>query len=316
MLCTSLEKCSERMRHAGNMTIKRFINTKTKACILNSAICEELNKFQYKSLWDFLKKFKNVCFLTYFLNKTVLLRDRKRRTARAPPPPTSKSFQNVCPIFCPKFCPFFLSIFCWGGTPGPPSLGVPPGGTPPVGGVPQGGAPPVGGYPQGAPPQLGGTPGGTPQLGCTPGGAPPVGGYPRGTPQLGGTPGGAPPPVGGTPGAPPMLGGVPPGVTPQLGGIPGGNPPVGGYPRGRPPCEQTNWKQYLPVILRMRAVKIKEFWDPSTYYQENRTLKCPRVSTDHLTNYLLLGTQKLIVHITVFPYSLKYKNSHRRPHIV
>ena len=138
-------------------------------------------------------------------------------TARGvpPAPPTSKSFQNVCPIFCPN----------------------------------------LGGYPRGHPLQLGGTPGGTPsswgevppggppQLGGTPRGAPPVGGTP---PQLGGLPPGAPPVGGGlTLGAPP----------PQLGGLPRGRPPqFEGYPRGRPPCEQTNWKHYLPVILRMRAV--------------------------------------------------------------
>ena len=44
------------------------------------------------------------------------------------------------------------------------------------------------------------------------------------------------------------LWGYPPGCPPPLGG--------GGLPWGCPPCEQTNWKHYLPVILRMRAVKI------------------------------------------------------------
>ena len=67
------------------------------------------------------------------------------------PPPTSKSFQNVCRIFCPKFCPFFvqnfvyflsktLSILCWGGYPRgrPPSWGVPLGAPPQLGGGPPG----------------------------------------------------------------------------------------------------------------------------------------------------------------------------------
>ena len=223
-------------------------------------------------------------------NKTVLLRDRKRRTARAPPPPkVSKMFvqfcvQNVCPIlsiFCPKLCPFFCPFFCWkgggyprgrppptpvggGGTPGgapsSPQLGggVPPGAPPPPvgGGVPPGAAPPPvgggGGTPGGAPPQLmGGYPRGRPPppvRGGTPGGAPPVGG--------GGTPGGAPPSSGG--------GGVPPGAPPPKleGGTPGGAPPPPPSWGGGPPCGQTNWKHYLPVILRMRAVKIRSsrFW--------------------------------------------------------
>ena len=128
--------------------------------------------------------------------------------------------QFFCPFFCPKFCPTFLSKFGGGVPPGPPL----------VGGIPRG-CPPSWGVPPGAPPLSWGVP---------PGGAPPpVGGVP---------PGGAPPPVGGggTPGGAPLSWGVPPGC-----------PPVGGNPRGRPPgapCEQTNWKDYLPVILRMRAV--------------------------------------------------------------
>ena len=74
-------------------------------------------------------------------NKTVLLRDRKRRTARAPPPPpppppkVSKMFvqffvQNVCPKFCPFLVPNFVQHFC-------PNLlggGVPPGAPPQLGG--------------------------------------------------------------------------------------------------------------------------------------------------------------------------------------
>ena len=151
-------------------------------------------------------------FIRFYGNKTVLLRDRKRRTGPRPPP-TSKSFpkclsifcpkfcpffvQNVCPIFCPKFCPFFVQHFCpnlFLGEP-PPQLGGGgyPRGRPPSWGYPCWHPPPVvqiyfGGYPQG---RL--TP--APQLGeGTPGGTPPVGGVPLGAPQLGGTPGGAPPP--------------------------------------------------------------------------------------------------------------------------
>ena len=147
-------------------------------------------------------------------NKTVLLRDRKRRTARAPPTPkVSKMLvqfyvQNfvhflskTLSIFCPKFYPTFLSKF-GGVPPGPPPVGGTPGGAPPVGGVgvTPGAPPQLGGSPGGAPPILGGTPGGTPPVGGTPGVPPHVGGYPWGAPQLGGTPGGAPPPpVGGYP---------------------------------------------------------------------------------------------------------------------
>ena len=143
----------------------------------------------------------------YTNNKTVLLRDSKRRTARAPP--TSKSFQNVCPFLCPKFCPFFVQNFCpffvqiyFGGgvTPGcapqvggyprrllPSRRGVPPGAPPPTGGYPW--APSWGGVPRGPLPQLGVPPGGPPSWGV-PLGAPSWGGTTRGPPQLGGTPGG------------------------------------------------------------------------------------------------------------------------------
>ena len=54
-------------------------------------------------------------------NKTVLLRDRKRRTARAPPqPPKVSKVSNqffVQNFFCPKlFCPkLFVQNFFWGG---------------------------------------------------------------------------------------------------------------------------------------------------------------------------------------------------------
>ena len=188
-------------------------------------------------------------------------------TARGvpPAPPTSKSFQNVCPIFvqnfahflskilsifCPKLCPFFLSIFCWGGHPwGPPQLGVPPGTPPPVGGYPRGQTPPpdgvyyrphteydgkvmfsvclsLGGYPRGPPPSWAVSLGGRPR------------GYPP-PPQLGGGAPGVPPNWGGAPGGTtPQLGGRPPGVPPNWGGAPGGTtPPTGGAPPGYPP----NW---------------------------------------------------------------------------
>ena len=174
-----------------------------------------------------------------FTNKTVLLRDRKRRTACAPdlqkfPKCLSNFLSKILSIFCPKLCPFFLSIFCWGGYPRgcPPQLrGVPPG-APQLGGTP--GGPPIfcpkfcptflsksnWGVPPGAPPpSWGGTPRGAPQLGgVTPGGAPQLGGYPRGHP----------PPVGGYPGGAPSWG-VPPGASPSW-GVPPGAPPVGGYP--------------------------------------------------------------------------------------
>ena len=56
------------------------------------------------------------------------------------------------------------------------------------------------------------------------------------------------------PGVPPSRG-VPLGWCPlQFGGYPW-SPPSWGDSRGTPPpCEQTNWKHYLPVIHRMRAV--------------------------------------------------------------
>ena len=114
----------------------------------------------------------------FSLNKTVLLRDRKRRSARAP---TSKSFQNVCPIFlskmlsifCPKLCPFFVPKFVQHVCPN--LWGVPPGASPTprhvgVGGYP-GGAPLVGGYPRG--PSSWGVPPGAPYWGVPPG-PPPV----------------------------------------------------------------------------------------------------------------------------------------------
>ena len=134
-------------------------------------------------------------------------------TARGvpPAPPTSKSFQNVCPILCPKclsnFVSKILSIFCpklcpffVGGVP----LGAPP---PQLGGVPPGAPPQLGGYPRGRPPSWGVVPPGAP-----PPPPPPVGG--------GGVPPGAPPP-------PSWGGGVPPGAPPpQLGGgTPGAPPP-------------------------------------------------------------------------------------------
>ena len=148
----------------------------------------------------------------YMSNKTVLLRDCKRRTARAPhlqkfQKCLSNFLSKTLSIFCPKFCPTFLSKFGGGGgTPGPP----------------------------------------------------PVWGVPTFLSKFGG--GGVVPP-----GAPP----------PQFGGVPRGHPPVGGYPRGAPPpswggppCEQTNWKHYLPVILRMRAVIMQLHVPFGRFYSE------------------------------------------------
>ena len=227
-----------------------------------------------KTIW-------NILYLRNLRNKTVLLRDRKRRTARAPHlQKFPKCLSNFLSIFCPKLCPFFVPNFVQhfcpnlgGGTPRcapPPSWGGYPRECPPSWGVPPGAPPSVGGYPRGHPPQLGGYPRGRPP------GCPPVGGYPRGhPPSWGGTPGVLPqvrgyprgcPPVGGTPGGTPQVGGVPPGRPPSWGGTPGGAPPPPswGVPLGRPPqlggapWGQTNWKHYLPVILRMRAVKSAE----------------------------------------------------------
>ena len=98
---------------------------------------------------------------TFVQNKTVLLRDRKRRTACAP---HLQKFPKCLSNFCPKFCPIFVQNFAHFLSKILYNMFV--------------------------------------QI------------Y-------------LPPP-------------------PSWGGTPGGRPP--------PPCEQTNWKHYLPVILRMRAV--------------------------------------------------------------
>ena len=135
-----------------------------------------------RQIGNILFMYNKHCVKT-FPHKTVLLRDRKRRTARAPhlqkcPKCLSNFLTKILSIFCPKLCPFFYQHFC-------PNL---------LGGYPRGYPPPSWGvgYPRGRPPS---------QVGGYPGGAPPVGGYPRGQPpQLGG----APPVGGGTPGGPPV----------------------------------------------------------------------------------------------------------------
>ena len=79
-------------------------------------------------------------------NKTVLLRDRKRRTVR--PRPHLQKFPKCLSIFCPKFCPTFCSNFFFGG-----GGRLPPGAPPPVGGYPRGRPPsPSWGGPRGCPP--------------------------------------------------------------------------------------------------------------------------------------------------------------------
>ena len=120
----------------------------------------------------------------YKVNKTVLQRDCKRRTARTP---HLQKFPKFCPFFVQNYCPTFLSKFIGGG-------GIP------------GDAPPVGG-----------TLGALPQLGVPWGCPPPTSwGYPQGRPPSpqfrGGTHRGAPPPpvLGGTPRGAPLVGGVSP----------------------------------------------------------------------------------------------------------
>ena len=136
----------------------------------------------------------------------------------------------------------------------PPSFWGLPSGHPLVGGYPQGHPPPVGGTPR-VPPSWGVPPGAPPSWGVHPG-APPYWGVPWDARQLGG----------GTPSG-----------TPQL-GVPLGVPPVWGrYSRGwppGPPCEQTNWKHYLSVILRMRAVKmVVRLWLlPGPFFRRSWTL--------------------------------------------
>ena len=130
-------------------------------------ICLEMTKltfsFTTENTLKGVRKSSNICQICWLvkgtsslLNKTVLLRDRKRRTARAPPPHlqkfpkclsnfVSKMFVQFCVQnfvhFLSKTLSFFCPFFCWrGGTPG---------GAPQLGG---------GGYPRGRPPQLGGGP--------------------------------------------------------------------------------------------------------------------------------------------------------------
>ena len=109
----------------------------------------------HRSNWvvlEFVKlevKFIFYCHSLICMHKTVLLRDRKRRTARAPhlqkfPKCLSNFSSKMLSIFCPKLCPFFVpnfvQHFC-------PNL---------LGGTPRGAPPPVGGYPRRQPPSWGG----------------------------------------------------------------------------------------------------------------------------------------------------------------
>ena len=165
-------------------------------------------------------------------NKTVLLRDRKRRTARAPPTP--KVSKMLVQFFVQKFWPFFVQNFVhflsqilsnifvqiWGG--------VPPGAPPQLGGLPPGAHPPVRGVPTGVPPSWG-VPRGRPPVGGVPTGVPPqLGGYPGAPPSWGGTPGGTPPVGGGTPGAPPPSWGGAPLWTDKLKTLPSRHTPYAG----------------------------------------------------------------------------------------
>ena len=155
-------------------------------------------------------------------NKTVLLRECKRRTACAP---AFRSFQNVCPKclfnFLSKIQSNYLSKF------GPPHKfkGVPLGCPPSSGEYPKGhpqvheGTPGVPhkfrrGYPWGCPISSGGTPQSS-------------GGISRGAPQV----------QGGTPGCPPQVQGIPQGAPPPSSGDTPGVPPKfsRGYPQGHPP---------------------------------------------------------------------------------
>ena len=100
--------------------------------------------------WPSYKRKKT---LTVCNNKTVLLRDRKRRTARAPP--HLQKFPKSLSIFCPKFLSIFFVYFLLGG--GGYPRGRPRGRPPPSWGDPRG-RPPSWGDPGGAPPPVGGGP--------------------------------------------------------------------------------------------------------------------------------------------------------------
>ena len=199
-------------------------------------------------------------------NKKVLLRERKRHTARR--------VLSTPSVVLPGYPPSWP-----GGVPyqGGPYLGTPWQGTPVAG-------PGLGGPDQGTPPPQQGTPqpdlaGGVPDQGTSPGRVPPtpLAGYPPG-PYLGNPPGKVPPPsrvppwVGYPPvGYPPSWTwqGTPPGWTWQgtprclPHGILGNVAKHYGIWVPPPPCWQTDgWKDrcvskhYLPVVLRTRAVKI------------------------------------------------------------
>ena len=171
-----------------------------------------------------------------YLHKKVLLRERKRHTAR-----------RVAST------PYVVL------TGYPPRQGTPPGRVPP-GRVPPGRVPPSQG---------------TPQQGTPPAGYPPARVSPSRVPPAGYPPGRVPsrpgyPPAGDPPGRVPPQQGTPPGRVPPWPGY----PPQPGYPpscpwhsgkcckalwdTGTPPCEQTNKVKLLPsVVVRTRAVIIE-----------------------------------------------------------
>ena len=175
-------------------------------------------KFNCISKWNISHILQNDNYysLKSGVNKKVLLRERKRHTARC--------VANTPYVVLTGYPP---PGGTWSGTPPPP----PPGGTwsgGVPGQVPWGVPRPPRGYPVRYPPGEGGypdPPGGVP--------GPPLGGTRSGTPR-GGTRSGTPP-----------------------GGYPVRYPP-GGVPSPPPPLwtDKHLWKQYLPVVLRTRAVKI------------------------------------------------------------
>ena len=195
------------------------------------------------------------------LNKKVLLRERKRHTARCVANTPYVVLTGYPPGYPVRYPPGYPVRYPPGGVPGQvPPQGVrvsPLGGYPdpvryPPRGVPGPSQVPPGGVPSQVPPLGGpGTPWGGTQT--PPGGtrSGPPGGYPVRYP-----PGGYPvryPPRGGTRSGPPR-GGT---RTPPGGCTRSGTPP-GGTRSGTPPpplwTDKHQWKQYLPVVLRTRAV--------------------------------------------------------------
>ena len=173
------------------------------------------------------------CFIKAESNRKLV--GESNTEQESPPAWTQEAYRPLCSKYslcCPNWVPprgGYPVRYHPGGVPGPPPRGGTRSGTPP--GVPRppppgGGA---GGYPE---PPPGGVPG------------PPRGGTWSGTPR-----GGTRTPPGGYLDTP--------------GGVPGQVPPPGGYPDPPSPPLWTDkhlWKQYLPVVLRTRAVIIWFMW--------------------------------------------------------